>query len=92
MRLNIRSVPPSLIGKIDSQLAQINQRRKSKMTRSQFLVEVLTATFSAGAKHNLSNSSPKINEMEELLKEHLEAEKLLIGVILGKEEHQSRRK
>lgn len=85
MRLTLRSVPDDLVEQIDQQLARVNDRKGTNMTRNKFIVVVLTEFFSGDKTSELQRMNNEIEDLLAVLHAHVAAEQVLIATVVNNE-------
>lgn len=85
MRLTLRSVPDDLVEQIDQQLARVNDRKGTNMTRNKFIVAVLTEFFSGDKTSELQRMNNEIEDLLAVLHAHVAAEQVLIATVVNNE-------
>lgn len=81
LRLNLRSVPEPLVREIDENLKVLNERGTVKITRSQYVVTLLSRALLNEKSDEANNISDQLADLLLLVNEHLTAEKLLVGAL-----------
>ena len=80
-RLSVRNVSAELLGEIDRRLVIANQDQKKKMTRSQYLNQILSDVFLDDKSTLLVKTNEQVEELLSTVNAHLASEKLLIRLL-----------